>query len=367
MSPGIYEMGERREGGQLHRTPAGNGQRSAGAQADAGSLATRAALVKPAQRPTMPQPHLTITGGLRELVEIAGIPIKFALQLICMAAMTYVLLYVFVHASAGLAAGGPENSADLTRYMWSLFNDHLKGGRDLLVQTGVLGPDPTLATAGAEAILSGVAAQSVDAAFLAPRRRRRRLREIHPPLPSATIPSADTTSRADTSRARRIAEVRQAVAELDAEWLDYELDTYAYFLAKPQLRNNTDPIINTYRLAHAALRDHVDALTDTATDHQITAAQQAARHALKAWGDANRHALAIGATDLSPTEEAALHTLHGLVNQLNDRGTPKAMWPQLVAAISRTLPKLTTVPTTLAVIAQLPRIGAETRMQAIEA
>lgn len=167
-------------------------------------------------------------------------------------------------------------------------------------------------------------------------------------------------------RHRAIAEVHAAITELDTEWLEYQLDTHAWFLAKPQLRNLNDPIIKTYREAEAELRDRADELTDSSTDEQIAAAQDAARHALKAWGTANRHALKIGVTNLSPSEEAALGTLHGLVGQLNDRATPKEMWPQLINAITRTMTKLTTVPCTLADIAKLPVIESESRLRAIE-
>lgn len=167
-------------------------------------------------------------------------------------------------------------------------------------------------------------------------------------------------------RHRAIADVHAAITELDTEWLEYQLDTHAWFLAKPQLRNLNDPIIKTYREAEAELRDRTEELTDTSTDEQIAAAQDAARHALKAWGNANRHALKIGVTNLSPSEEAALGTLHGLVGQLNDRATPKEMWPQLINAITRTMTKLTTVPCTLADIAKLPVIESESRLRAIE-
>lgn len=175
-----------------------------------------------------------------------------------------------------------------------------------------------------------------------------------------------TTEDDDVDRRRRIAEVHAAVAELDAEWLDYQLDLHAWCLAKPQLRNLNDPVTKAYRQAEAELRDRADDLTENSTDQQISDAQDAARRALKAWDGANAHAMKIGVSTLSPSEEAALHRLHGLVGQLNDRTTPKAMWPQLINAISRTMTKLTTVPCTLADIAQLPVIESESRLRAIE-
>ncbi|MFN6548412.1 hypothetical protein [Mycolicibacterium nivoides] len=182
---------------------------------------------------------------------------------------------------------------------------------------------------------------------------------------SAQREVAPSASASEADR-RRIAEVHAAVAELDAEWLDYQLDLHAWFLAKPQLRNLNDPIIKAYRQAEAELRDRADELTENSTEQQIADAQDAARHALKAWNTANRHAMKIGVSTLSPTEDAALHRLHGLVSQLNDRTTPKAMWPQLINAISRTMTKLTTVPCTLADIAKLPVIESESRLRAIE-
>lgn len=191
---------------------------------------------------------------------------------------------------------------------------------------------------------------------------------ITPPAP-ITEPTTDHTTEhtADhADRRRRIAEVHAAIAELDAEWLDYHLDLHAWYLAKPQLRNLNDPIIKAYREAEADLRDRADDLTEHCTDQQITAAQDAARRALKAWGTANHHALSIGVSTLTPSEEAALHTLHGLVSQLNDRATPQAMWPQLRHAIIRTMDKLITVPCTLADIATLPVVDAESRLRAIE-
>lgn len=176
----------------------------------------------------------------------------------------------------------------------------------------------------------------------------------------------DQTTPSHAYRRRKIAEVHAAISELDVEWLEYQLDLHAWFLAKPQLRNLNDPIIKAYREADAELRDLADDLTDTSSDEQITAAQDAARRALKAWGSANRHALAIGVTNLSPSEEAALQRLHGLVGQLNDRATPKAMWPQLINTITRTMTRLTTAPCTLADIAKLPVIESESRLRAIE-
>lgn len=192
---------------------------------------------------------------------------------------------------------------------------------------------------------------------------------------STTRPAGALTSPTPTpmpqpaavDRERRIAQVHAAVAELDAEWLEYRLDIHAWFLSKPQLRNNDDPVIKAYRDAHAELRDLADALTADATDSQITTAQQAARRALTAWGAANTHALKIGVSDLTPSEEAALKRLHGLVATLNDRSTPKSMWADLKTAIIRTMDKLTVTSFDLDVVAALPVIAAESRLRALPA
>lgn len=118
--------------------------------------------------------------------------------------------------------------------------------------------------------------------------------------PTAVRPGVATITPDAPDKARRIAQVRDAVAELDAEWLDYQLDLHAWFLSKPQLRNLTDPIIKAYRDAEADLRDRAAALTEHSTGTQITAAETAARTALKAWGTANSHALAIGVSTSAP-------------------------------------------------------------------
>ncbi|WP_061010046.1 hypothetical protein [Mycolicibacterium mucogenicum] len=184
------------------------------------------------------------------------------------------------------------------------------------------------------------------------------------PLDSlARLPSPPDTK---AERHNRIAEVHAAVTELDAEWLAYQLDLHAWYFAKPQLRNLNEPATRNYREAQAILRDLADDLSEYSTDAEITAAQDAARCALKAWGAANQHALAIGIGELSPSEEAALHRLNGLVGQLADRATPRSQWQKLVKEITSTMAKLVTVPTTLADIAVLPVIAAEGRLRAIE-
>ncbi|CPV66869.1 hypothetical protein [Mycobacteroides abscessus] len=169
-----------------------------------------------------------------------------------------------------------------------------------------------------------------------------------------------------SERAAKIAEVHAAIKELDDEWVQYRLSTYDWHLGKPALRNPHDPVTKAFRDAHGELLTLADDLSPSATDKHIDATHDAARRALKAWGEANNHAIKIGVSNLSASEEAALTRLHGLVNQLNDRSTPKEMWPQLISAITRTMDKLVTVPYNLSDIAELPVIHAESRLRALE-
>jgi len=179
-------------------------------------------------------------------------------------------------------------------------------------------------------------------------------------------PQHSLTEDETSERATKIAEVHAAIKELDDEWVQYRLHTYDWHLGKPALRNPHDPVTKAFTNAHGELLTLADDLSPSATDTHIDAAHDAARRALKAWGEANNHAIKIGVSNLSASEEAALARLHGLVNQLNDRGTPKEMWPQLISAITRTMDKLITVPYNLRDIAELPVIKAESRLRALE-
>lgn len=184
--------------------------------------------------------------------------------------------------------------------------------------------------------------------------------------PAASAQQHLLTQDETSERAAKIAEVHAAIKELDDEWVQYRLSTYDWHLGKPALRNPHDPVTKAFTDAHGELLALSDDLSPSATDKHIDAAHDAARRALKAWGEANNHAIKIGVSNLSASEEAALTRLHGLVNQLNDRSTPKEMWPQLISAITRTMDKLVTVPYNLSDIAELPVIHAESRLRALE-
>lgn len=184
--------------------------------------------------------------------------------------------------------------------------------------------------------------------------------------PAAGAQQHPVTQDETSERAAKIAEVHAAIKELDDEWTQYRLSTYDWHLGKPALRNPHDPVTKAFTDAHGELLALADDLSLSATDKHIDATHNAARRALKAWGEANNHAIKIGVSNLSASEEAALTRLHGLVNQLNDRSTPKEMWPQLISAITRTMDKLVTVPYNLSDIAELPVIRAESRLRALE-
>lgn len=163
-------------------------------------------------------------------------------------------------------------------------------------------------------------------------------------------------ARAKQRQAGRIAGVHASLAQLDAEWLAYTLDTTAYYLTKPVLRDRDTPQTAAYQRALYELRDHAEGLSDQSSDNQIAAAEAAADTALHAWAAADDHALAVGVSDRSPTERAALRRLHALVSQLSDPGTPRPMRSTIIEKICSEMDKLTTVPTSWEHLAALPAL-----------
>ncbi|WP_157931680.1 hypothetical protein [Mycobacteroides abscessus] len=169
-----------------------------------------------------------------------------------------------------------------------------------------------------------------------------------------------------SSRERRIAEVHAAVTHLDAEWLAYTLDTNAYFLAKPILRDPSVPQTAAYLDALYELRELANQLESTAEETQIAAAHDAADRALYAWEAANDHAAEVGVSDRSPIERAALRRLPKLIARLADPGTARAEWGLIKAAIDNELAHLVTVPAKWEHIAKLPEIEASRQLLALE-
>lgn len=144
--------------------------------------------------------------------------------------------------------------------------------------------------------------------------------------------------------------------QLDAEWLSYEMDLDAYYLTKPLLRDPAVAQTAAYRSALYELRILAERLGKSSTDAELNETEQAAEAALMAWGEANDHALAIGLSDRSPTERAALRRLHALTAQSADRSTPKTMWPSLIGAITREMSKLMTVPASWDHLSRVPAL-----------
>lgn len=183
-------------------------------------------------------------------------------------------------------------------------------------------------------------------------------RPVRVPRAVAVAPETDTDhlGEAKQKRAVRIAGVQAALAQLDAEWLSYEMDLDAYYLTKPLLRDPAVAQTAAYRSALYELRTLAEGLGKSSTVAELDEAEQAAEAALMAWGAANDHALAIGLSDRSPTERAALRRLHALTAQLADPSTPKPMWPSLIDTITREMSKLTTVPASWDHLSRVPAL-----------
>lgn len=167
---------------------------------------------------------------------------------------------------------------------------------------------------------------------------------------------------------RKIAGIRCAIMQLDKEWLDYQLILYDWWLGKPALRDDTAPATAMYRSAYDQLTQMAAELSESSSDEQIAAADQAAERALLAWQAANACAEAAGVSDRTPSERAALRHLNTLVAELADPGTVRERWSVLVAHISREMDKLTTIPASWAQVrAYLDSLGIGERLPAIEA
>lgn len=228
--------------------------------------------------------------------------------------------------------------------------------------SGVVGYTPGPAAAATLAAGAFVGRRMVRAVSsdLAPRRQT-----VHMP-PTAAAPAAKPRIHLDgviarlaearEKRAARIAGVQAALAQLDAEWLSYEMDLDAYYLTKPLLRDPAVAQTAAYRSALYELRALAERLGESSAAAELDEAERAAEAALMAWGAANDHALTIGLSDRSPTERAALRRLHALTAQLADPSTPKPMWPSLIGAISREMSKLTTAPASWEHLSRVPAL-----------
>ncbi len=284
-------------------------------------------------------------------------PIEMALKLLVAACVTYMSLYL---AAAAIPAD-PNLTVLSDKFAIGMFANFLAQLRDIVghvITFGGTGTPSLTATALTAAIALGTE-RTIHTITRPPRSRLldqpADIRALSPvDLASAAV--HDSTADEPERNKKRIAEVRTALAQLDAEWFAYEQDLEAYYLTKPVLRDLNVPETAAYRAALYDLREQAEALRDSASAREITAAEHAAEAALLAWGAANDHAAAIGVSDRSPTERAALRRLHALVSQLAHPSTPKPMWTSITEAITREMAKLTTVPTSWNHLLRLPAL-----------
>lgn len=283
-------------------------------------------------------------------------PIEMALKLLVAACVTYMSLYL---AAAAIPAD-PNLTVLSDKFAIGMFANFLAQLRDIVghvITFGGTGTPSLTATALTAAIALGTE-RTIHTITRPPRSRlldQPADIRVLSTVGSGTAATQDTADDPERNK-KRIAEVRAALAQLDAEWLAYEQDLEAYYLTKPVLRDLNVPETAAYRAALYDLREQAEALGDSASARQITAAEHAAEAALLAWGTANDHAAAIGVTDRSPTERAALRRLHALVSQLAHPSTPKPMWTSITEAITREMAKLTTVPTSWNHLLSLPAL-----------
>ena len=296
------------------------------------------------------------TYSARSVFRVGLWPIEMALKLLVAACVTYMSLYLAV----AVIPADPRPAILSDKWASDIFATFLAQMRDTVghvITFGGTGTPSLTGTVLTAAIALG-AERTIHTIIRPPRRRLLDQRADLRVLSTVGSGTAATQTAADDPERnkRRIAEVRAALAQLDAEWLAYEQDLEAYYLTKPVLRDLNVPETAAYRTALYHLREQAEALTDSATARDITAAEDAAEVALLAWGAANDHAAARGISDRSPTERAALRRLHALVSQLSDPSTPKPMWTSITDAISREMARLTTVPTSWKHVLNLPAL-----------
>lgn len=282
-------------------------------------------------------------------------PIEIALKLLVAACVTYMSLYL---AAAAIPAN-PNPTVLSDKLAIDMFGNFLAQLRDLVGHVITFGGTGTPSLTGT--VLTAAIALGTERTIHAITRPPRSRLLDQPAGIRALTPVGPGTANQDTAddperNKKRIDEVRAALAQLDAEWLAYEQNLEAYYLTKPVLRDLNVPETAAYRAALYDLREQTEALSESASARQITAAEHAAEAALLAWGAANDHAAATGVSDRSPTERAALRRLHALVSQLAHPSTPKPMWTSITDAITREMTKLTTVPTSWNHLLSLPAL-----------
>lgn len=189
--------------------------------------------------------------------------------------------------------------------------------------------------------------------------RERALRGSDIPRPRPVEPPKMSRQEAR----KRISEIRKVLDQLDLEWLQYETSANEYYLTKPALRDKNIPVIGAYHTSMFDLRNAVNDLDDKVDEKVLIRVEKLAEGTVDKWNKANDHALKIGVNELSITERAALRRIHGMVGQLADPATPRAMWDALKEGIEREMGKLTTVPVTWKQVASLPAITTAMQVQ----
>lgn len=158
---------------------------------------------------------------------------------------------------------------------------------------------------------------------------------------------------------------REALTQLDDEWLKYEMDTEAYYLTKPILRDHTDSVVLKYHDTLYSLREAVESLGTSPGAAKASRANTLADKALRAWDAANHHALDVGVSTLSPVERAALRRIHGMVSQLTDNATPRAMVGTIIARMKDEIAKLERTPVPWSSVESLPAIHDRAELLAL--
>lgn len=162
------------------------------------------------------------------------------------------------------------------------------------------------------------------------------------------------------SRHLTVADARQAVDDLLAEWGKYQLDIEAWYVTKPLLHDTTGTVATTvaYERAMRTLIAVVDELPDDAPQNRIDAALKLADAAWEAWHAADEYAAETGLGDRSPSERAALQRLGRLVERLTRSSAADPELPMIKRSIQDCLDRITTVSASWADIATLPAIEA---------
>ncbi|WP_133062610.1 hypothetical protein [Mycolicibacterium peregrinum] len=207
--------------------------------------------------------------------------------------------------------------------------------------------------------LSFEEAMRLAVATRAPNAPRSARRQPDQPLEESSPDSQPRTNTGDSGQLT-VAQARQTLIDLHSEWLTYKLDTEAWYLTKPLLRDTTGTVPTTvaYENAMHDLATAVEDLADDAPQHHINTVGQLADTAWSAWYTANEYATKVGLGDRTPTERAALERLAKLVDRLTRAGADDPELPLVKREIQSCLDKISTVAVSWKDIAELPAIEA---------